>query len=365
MPPIVMALKNKLYCFTKYSTAGPSSRYRTFQYLQAIQESFEVIIQAGFGDWYFDKKIPGWKKKWFLFSAFLKRLFTILLLPTGSVVWIEYELFPYLPAFAEGYLRLRKIAYCVDYDDAIFHNYDQSSNGLIKRFLSQKIPYVMRNAKTVVTGSPYLTQFALAHNPSVVEIPTSIHFSKYLDNQEVLPEKKTGCLVIGWIGSTSTSPNVLMLREPLKKLAEKTNAELWLMGFDMKLAAELKGLPVRFFAWAQDKEVPFLNSIDIGVMPLSDIPFNHGKCGFKLIQYMAAGKPTISTPLDANKKINRNGLNKYAEGDDCWLTHIIHFASHPDERKSIGKNNRELVQKFYSLEANYATLIQVLTTMGK
>jgi len=53
-----------------------------------------------------------------------------------------------------------KIPYIVDYDDAIFHNYNMHSNGVFRFFLDKKIAIVMRKAALVFAGNDYLAQYA-------------------------------------------------------------------------------------------------------------------------------------------------------------------------------------------------------------
>ena len=91
---------------------------------------------------------------------------------------------------------------------------------------------------------------------------------------------------------------------------------------------DLTGLHYTIYDWEEETEVRYLKTCDVGIMPLSDEPFNRGKCGFKLIQYMACGLPTISTPMEANVKINRDGNNLFATTPEEWLAL---FCNHADK----------------------------------
>ena len=56
-----------------------------------------------------------------------------------DVLWLEYEAFPWLPAWLEALVLAGNTPYLVDYDDAIFHRYDQHSNQWVRRWLGNKI----------------------------------------------------------------------------------------------------------------------------------------------------------------------------------------------------------------------------------
>src|SRR5690606_30761673 len=97
-----------------------------------------------------------------------------------DLVWIEYELFPFFPAWAEKFLVLCGVNYIVDYDDAIFHSYDLSKHSLIRLLMANKIDTVMRLATVVMVGNDYLKERALAAGAKRVEwIPTVIDIQRY------------------------------------------------------------------------------------------------------------------------------------------------------------------------------------------
>jgi glycosyltransferase involved in cell wall biosynthesis len=98
-------------------------------------------------------------------------------------------------------------------------------------------------------------------------------------------------------------------------------------------------------------------------MPLEDNPFNRGKCGFKLVQYMACGLPTISTPLDANIKINRDNMNLFASTNDEWYDKILYIYNNRDIFVKIGKKNREIAREYYSIQSNYQEYIELINRL--
>ena len=295
----------KIVFFTKYTSKGPSSRYRTYQYKFFFDEHFETEYLPFFDDNYIDKIFSNKKVSTLQLIKFsIKRIVQILnLIGSKDLIVIEYELIPYFPAVFEYLFKISGVKYVLDFDDAIFHNYDNSKNKLVTFLLGSKINIISKNAAHIITGSPYLTQFLTQFNENITEIPTSVDVEKYSKNKEHIKNDK---VVIGWLGSTTTSKNLLFLTSVINSL-KKTFPEIVFRfcGFNDLLLKHFNSENVEFIKWSELNEIKFLNEIDIGIMPLEDNLFNRGKCGFKLIQYMAMGKPTISSPLETNIKINK------------------------------------------------------------
>jgi glycosyltransferase involved in cell wall biosynthesis len=343
---------NNILFFPKYTEEGASSRYRTYQYLEYFND-VKYEVHPLLDDKY---NIGGglYKKqdKTYLIVRYLKRMKRLLLVKKGDLIFLEIEFFPFMP-FWGVILKILNIQYIVDYDDAMFHKYNKSENKIIKILFKNKIDEVIKNANKVTTGSPYLTEYALKFNKNVIEIPTSIDFKKYSQDKFQVENNKD-YLIIGWIGSGTTSINILSLLPVFKRLLkEEINYKLHLIGFNVKLQKELEGLPVKFIKWSSNTEVNNTSKFDIGIMPLDDNDFNRGKCAFKLIQYMACAIPTISTPMEANIKVNRGNGNLFASSLDEWFKSIVHIYNLKSEFKEIGLKNRDTVKRYYSKQSNY------------
>lgn len=345
----------KILFLPKYNELGPSSRYRIYQYLDSYEKAgIKVEVSPLFGFYFFtDNKIS---KIGYTLYYFLRRALKIIQVYKYDLVYIEYELFPYFPAIFEKLFGLLNVKYIVDYDDAIFHNYNASSNFFIKVLLSNKIDTVVRNASYVISGSPYLTHYICRINANCVEIPTSVSKVKYVQK----PKSETNAVfTIGWIGSRSTSVNVLKLIPAFVELRKKMEFQLNLIGFDQNESSKLSHLNVNFIKWDAKTELEEINKFDVGIMPLENTPFNRGKCGFKLVQYMGCSLPTIATPLEANVKINRNKKNLYAITTEDWVSAFEKVFHNQDYFKQVGLDNYNDFTNYYTLENNSETYIAV------
>ncbi len=351
---------NTIVFFTKYTYAGASSRYRVYQYLESFKKSgFNILLHPFFTDGYLQKK---YSKEpisiGFILKRYIKRISDVLRLNNKSLVYVEYELLPYFPAWLEKWLNWKRIKYVVDYDDAIFHNYDWKGNSITKFLLSNKIPAVIQRAAHVITGSEYLTQFALRHNANTTEIPTSIDYEKYFSNEARY--KNDNEFIVGWIGTPSSSINVVNVWPAIKEFMQAYPAKLLLIGFDKSYTYLFEGMAVEIEDWNEGDEIKRMKSFDVGIMPLDDTPFNRGKCGFKLIQYMACGLPTIFSPLQANIKINKNKKNLAASSPAEWVKALEEiYKQRSFYKTAVGFENTLIAEKYYSTKANELTLINI------
>jgi glycosyltransferase involved in cell wall biosynthesis len=101
--------------------------------------------------------------------------------------------------------------------------------------------------------------------------------------------------------------------------------------------------------WEHELESDMLRSFDIGIMPLKDDPWERGKCGFKLIQYMSVGLPVIGSRVGANEDIIKHGENGFlVESPDDWVRYLGMLISDQALRKSMGSASLKLSYLCYS-----------------
>lgn len=351
----------KILLLSKYSRKGASTRLRSLQYLPFLEaEGFQVAVSSLFDDQYLDQLYQHGKRVPVrMMILYLRRLFVLLTVFRYDLIWIEKEIFPYIPAVAERMLRWLGKRYVVDYDDAIFHNYDLSGNPVLRRFLGRKIDAVMRCASCVVAGNDYLAGRAKTAGASCVElVPTVVDATRY-DSKESL---KKGCPVIGWIGSPSTQNYVVDIAPVLTSLCQKHNARMLLIGASADVASEFPGLDVEVVPWSEASEADLIAGIDIGIMPLADGPWEKGKCGYKLIQYMACGIPVIASPVGVNVDIvSASQCGLLAANSAEWEIALAKLLESPAQRLQLGRAGRKAVETRYSLAVQAPVLAGLFT----
>lgn len=355
------APKLKILYLTKYSRNAGSSRLRSFQYFPFLEKAgFQVSVSPLFSENYLVRLYAGKSTAKEALIGYAKRFFKLLTLGKYDRIVIEKELFPYLPAFAERLFNFFGVKYIVDYDDAIFHNYDQSSNPIIKKILSKKIDTVMKCSACVVAGNSYLAKRAENAGAKKIEIiPTVIDLERYplISSQENQP------LVLGWIGTKSTfEKHVLPYMSWFQKAVQENNIEFHIVGIEQD---STYGKKIKFFPWHEDSEVAMIQQFSIGIMPLQDSLWEQGKCSYKLIQYMACGKPVIASPVGMNEEVVKNGINGFtATNEEEWLRAIKILVEDENQRNTLGTAGREMVEKQFAIQATAEKWIQILKENG-
>ena len=347
MRKIVKLMKKKplkILILTRYTATGASSRLRIIQYLPFFKSNNIAFLIAPFfnerylTDLYSNKKIN------FINLAFLyvKRFAIIFTVKKYDLIWIEKEVFPFMPSFVESIITIFNTRYIVDYDDAIFHNYDRFKSNLFKN----KFNYFLRKSSLVVVCNEYLWDLVnKCGATNILQIPTVVDMKVY-QQKEYIDEHKE--LRIGWIGSPSTSKYLYLLKDVLEKISKKYAIKLIVIGGSV---LENFDVPLELHKWSKHSENDILKTFDIGIMPLKTTKWEEGKCGFKLIQYMASGLPIIASCVGFNRKIVDKNIGFLANNDDEWEEALEYFIKNRSQIQVYGKNARKKAEKFYALQS--------------
>ena len=338
----------KILYLTKYTRMAGSSRMRSYQYVPYLEKAgFLITVKPFFDEAYLKDFYAGKKNIGAVAKAYLQRFFVLFSVLKYDQVVVEKEIFPFLPALAEWLLNRLNVKYVVDYDDAIFHNYDQSSNPVIKKLLGNKIATVMKLSGTVVAGNSYLAEYAKnAGAKNVHTIPTVIDLDRYPLKENTDP----GQFVVGWIGTKTTfEKHLLPCKEWIKELQnQEPDIQFNIVGMteDMDL-----GKNVKYIQWTENTEVANILNMDVGIMPLQDSKWEKGKCAYKLIQYAACGIPGVASDIGMNKEVcidNETGF--IAKNKEEWMGHIRFLKNNSEKRAQMGQNARKLVEKQFCIQ---------------
>ena len=349
--------------YSRYDRLGASSRMRFLQFAPLLAEhGISLSVQPLFDDDYLQTLYAsGQRRLGKVLSAYRRRAAALHRqgAPDAApdLAWIEKELFPYWPFALERHWW-PAMPTVVDYDDAVFHTYDHSRHALVRRVLGRKIDRVMAAAHTVVCGNAYLADRAMAAGARRVSIvPTVVDATRYSSGTS----HRSGPPVVGWIGSPATERYVLDLAPALRQACAGGRARVVLVGASPAAGQALADLPVAIEPWREDTEAGHIAGFDIGIMPLPDEPWERGKCGYKLVQYMACGVPVIASPVGANVEIVDPGLNGLlAATPGQWRDALQRLLADAPARAAMGRAGRQRVEQHYSLQVQGPRLAALL-----
>ena len=328
-----------------YSYYYASTRQRILQMVPYLaQENIGIDIQPLFDNAYLEMLFKHGKRNSLnILRAYAKRALGLLRCRHYDFVWVQYELFPYLPLEAIARFIDKPILY--DCDDAIFHQYDQHPRAIVRTLLGNKLVPLLQQCKLAFCGNAYLEAYVRNYCGQTEIIPTTV------DSHIFVPQAKTTKTsrpVLGWIGSPSTWNYCLPLIDLFSEFVAADSLEMLVIGAGHN-AKNPKDFTFR--EWQEQCEVADIQQMDIGIMPMPDAPWARGKCGYKLIQYMACGLPVIASPVGVNRDIVEHGVNGFlASTKEQWRQAIELLTADGDLRQRMGQAGRAKIEKHYSIQ---------------
>ena len=352
----------RILLLSRYGYLGASSRVRFLQYLPYFQRAGWVIDASPlFSNEYIRALYAEAGRLKPVVLGYIQRALCLARAGSFNVVIIEKELFPFFPAWFERTLAIAGVPYIVDYDDALFHRYDLHSRSLVRRLFDRKIDAVMRHSDLVIAGNDYLASRAHEAGATRVEvIPTVVDTRRYLPDKQ----RNNNPLVVGWIGTPQTSRYLLPLTGIFARLKEELGVRFVAVGARHE---DFAGTVVEVRPWSEKAEVSLIQQFDIGIMPLEDSPWERGKCGYKLIQYMACGVPVVASPVGVNKQIvNSHDLGRLAKTPAEWYESLFLLLSKESSvRAEMGQRCRSRVEAWYSLQVQAPRLCAAIASVAQ
>ena len=346
----------------RYTRLGASSRIRAYQYFPHLAEhGVEIEVSPLVEDAYLDQLYAGQDKQWLKVAQAYGRRIRYLLNKQDKVdvLWIQKELLPNMPAWFEKILLHHDIPYVLDYDDATFLNYTQG-HPLKQALLGQKIARLIRGATLVIAGNDYLADYAKKSGANWVEILPSVIDGHHYPQQA---QFQNDVFTIGWVGTPTTTKYLQNIRDVLVEFCATHSAQIILVGAEQQ---DFGDLPIKYMDWSEATEAEIIASFDVGIMPLTDTDWERGKCGYKLLQYMACGVPTIARDVGANRTIvehNHTGflVNTSSEWLHAWQT-LYHQA---ETRRTMGQAGYRKLLSTFELQVTAPQLHQLLQAVAK
>jgi glycosyltransferase involved in cell wall biosynthesis len=332
-----------IHVVTPYGRNGPSSRVRVFEWLDRISEPYALSSYISHNN-----ADPMHLMRHPVAMLAAERRLRGMASDRAQRLLLHKEASPLSRGGIERRLLATSEFAVYDFDDAL--QWDTGEGGLYRRWApkARKALIAAQHADRVIAGNPILADWATQHNSDVIVIPSCVAPDSY--------RRKTDYSVndpprIGWIGSANQEAQLRHISQALHEVHRRTGARLTLIGTRQSRLGDLERLTDRV-AWSEATQHDLLAEFDVAIFPLSGDAYSRGKCGYKLLQYGAAGLPAVASPVGVNEQIlSELGLPAATNNHD-WVDAILDLLTAPaDERAEIGRRAREVTEQRYSYDA--------------
>lgn len=328
---------------TLYPESAASPRYRAGQFIPHLRQGGLdcVVASAVTAEEYAAYTGPSRRARpfWYHFRETPRRMAQLLHARSYDAVFLQKAV---MSAYVRGFGQLARMVspkLIFDIDDAVHLAPPHPLRGIWRLFEDrQQVRRLMATARLVLAGNRWLAGEAEKEGARAEVFPTVVDTDRFVP--AVAPP---AAFRIGWIGSPSTTPHLEVAAPALARLEPGT---LLLVGADAG-RSPWGGAEVR--PWSIETEVPSLQELSVGIMPLPDTPWTRGKCALKALQYMACAIPCVASPVGAVLDIIRDGENGlFADSPEEWAQAFGRLRD-AGERRRLGEAGRATVEDRFSL----------------
>jgi len=356
----------KVLFISTYPKESASCRYRILQYFSLLEKnqircSFNSFLDScAFNMLYLKGRYL--QKLYYFILGTLRRLHCLIFQARRyNLIFIHREVYPLRISLFDKILKLTNRPIVLDLDDAIFLRQPYEDKMLSKLKQPKSVYNLIRDSAYVIVCNQYLKDHLLSYNPNIEIIPTCVDGDLFRMAHKDMQNRK---ITIGWIGSHSTAEYLRPIYSVLQRLAQNYDFIFKVVGAGTYI--EIPGVKIVNQDWELDREVLDFQQLDIGVYPFPDNEWAKGKTGFKTVEYMAVGIPGVISAAGVSRQIVKDGVNGFlASTEDEWYQKLSLLIENPQLRKQIGINARKTFEEKYSLNANFAKLLEVIKKAAK
>lgn len=324
MPRLTVARARTLVVVTSDPT-GPVVRHRVLAFREAAARAGIAI------------EVAAWGKPWLERRKVLERAEA-----AGHALVLSRLL---RPADVDR-LRVRVRRLLFDFDDALPYR-DSARGATPSRTRIERFGAIVRAADAVTAGNAYLAGLAERAGVRATVLPTVVE----VPDGPPTPEPPVPPPVVGWIGARATLGYL--------EGATVELAALVAMGhpFRLRVVADAAptmppGIPVELVPWTAQGADAALDGIHVGVAPLPDDAWTRGKCGLKVLQMLARGRPVVASAVGVQSEQVRHGeTGIVARGGAEMVEGLLLLLRDPTARRRMGEAAREDVRARWSVAA--------------
>lgn len=241
-----------------------------------------------------------------------------------------------------------------DFDDAIWTRPKKPYSWVTQLKVNHRIKYWFRRVDGIIVANQVLASFSAKLSSRVYVVPMALD----LDIWKPVPKLQRKEIVIGWTGS----PKNLYCLEKVEDVMEEI-----IRKYPHTRLAVFSGkkpnltIPFDYYQFEPGKEAAFVQSLDIGLLPLEYEPYSLGKSPIKALQYLSCGIPVVGNIEGAAKEFLNNENSISVKSPDHWKSALGRLIENQAEIDKLGLAGREYVRKHHNLYDTSRKLRDIIT----
>ena len=346
---------------TRYGARGAASRVRHLEFVEPLSRRGVVVTVAPLlSDAYLNSLYTASSvSRSDVSRSYVRRVRDLRRARRFDVVWLEKEALPWVPGQVEAALLGGSIPLVVDVDDLWTDRYESLAHPVARRLLRNKFSPVVRRAAVVTAANPVLAADLLLRGAANVEVvPGSLDLRRYAS-----PDPADPMFTVGWIGTPVTAERYLpAVVGALNELTADGRAKVLLIG----AGEAVPSVDAERVSWSYETEIASMSRASVGIMPLTDDAFSRAKSGYKLLQFLALGRPVVASPVGANVEIlgaGRRGLAARTQAE--WKGALATLRDNAVQAKELGRNGKQYVASQFDLEDRADQVAEILIRAAK
>lgn len=216
---------------------------------------------------------------------------------------------------------------------------------------------IIDSADAIITSTQFLYDFYTKEKgkSNVFLVRNGIDINRYHKKQDYARSMPK----VGWVGAIPWRSGDLETLQPFfGEFMTKNRLEFHHAGHIKELtytAKDLLGLNNDTKFTHEPRRIlsqypKMFKKIDIGLVPLNNLPFNHAKSTIKGLEYAASGIPFIASWSPEYEYLADDGVGRVARNEEEWLHHLNELLD-PKIRKEDSDRNYQIVKDRHSMNA--------------
>lgn len=240
-----------------------------------------------------------------------------------------------------------------DIDDATWHPLEKKHHFLTRWRTQHRLSASLRMARLALPANEFIAARLRQDQPRVEVVPMTLKLADW--PPPAPPADENAPVVLGWAGAPGNHFQLRSIDAALTAVKQALPGTIIRIfsGVRPEMSAEIDFVPFDL-----EKQTEVLRSFSIGLLPLPDTPFNHGKSPIKALQYMAAGIPCVASALSGTVEMlgEKDGGALYASTTPEWIEKLTQLVRDAALRRKMGTSGRARFEQHYTAEAFARTL---------